>query len=205
MMDRRPPNEARGPRPWERRDQPPRSFGRSSEPRGGEEQPSNYEPIILPGESLAKYRDRPTAAPPQPEAAPALEPETAAIPVPEAPPAEPFVESEPESEPEVAEEFPINLQPDAPTQEEAPPLSMGAEEAEASDEEPEEEEAEALEETGLEAPAETELEADASEEGEEEPAQPVEASAENGAEGGPRWPKWNKFAATRNRASYRRP
>ncbi len=186
MMDRRPPNEARGPRPWERRDQPPRAPGSSFQPRGSYPQPpDNVEPIILPGESLAKYRDRPPAAPPQPEAAPAAEPETAAIPAPEAPPAEAFVEPEPESEPEVADEFPINLQPDAPTEEEAPPLPMEAEEADASDEEPEEEDAEALEETGLEAPAETELEADASEEGEEEPAQPVEASAENGAEGGP--------------------
>ncbi len=62
---------------------------------------------------------------------------------------------------------------------------METEEADASDEEPEEEDAEAVEETGLEAPAETELEADAAEEGEEEPAQPVGTAAENGAEGGP--------------------
>ncbi len=91
MMDRRPPGEPRGPRPWERRDQTPRSFGSGFEPRGSAEPPSSGEPIILPGESLAKYRDRPPAAPPQPEAAPPAEPKTVAIPVPEAPPVEPFV------------------------------------------------------------------------------------------------------------------
>jgi len=177
MMDRRPPDEARGPRPWERRDQ---SKG-SIEPRGSVEPPSSGVPIILPGESLAKYRNRTPIAAPPPAVSAIPEAETAPVPVLEAAPAEPFVTPEPTPEPTVADEFPINLQPDAPAEDEAPPLSMEAEEAETQTEEPEDETPEALEETGIEAPAETELEMEASQENVDEVPQP----AENGAEGGP--------------------
>jgi len=197
MMDHRPPGEARGPRPWERRDQSPRSFGSSFEPRGTAEPPSSSEPIILPGESLAKYRNRVPAPPPAPEA-PAPAPtrseaegpqhETTTFPPAEEAPAETLAAPEPAPEPEVADDFPINLQPDAPTHDETPAPVMEAEaadESSAEEEESDEESPEALEETGLEAPGETELEAEASEESAEESVQPAEAAAENGAEGGP--------------------
>ncbi|HXE74511.1 MAG TPA: Rne/Rng family ribonuclease [Candidatus Xenobia bacterium] len=184
MMDRRPfgQGEGRGPRPWERRD------SRSSFQPRGEEPPADYEPIILPGESLAKYRDRvPAPSPSEPQAA--AHPETSVLPQPEMAPAEPMVVPEPEAEaapePEVAEEFPINLQPDAPTHDEAIPV-MEAEPAEdvAGEDETNEEGPEALEETGLEAPVETELEGESAEE-EPEGAQPVELATDNGIEGGP--------------------
>ena len=87
----------------------------------------------------------------------------------------------------MADEFPINLQPDAPAHDEMVAPLMEAEPTdvnEAEEEETDEESPEALEETGIEAPAETELEEEATEEAADE-AQPVEAATENGAEGGP--------------------
>jgi ribonuclease G len=69
----RQPRESRPPREFNR---PPREFSRT--PRDSD-RPSDeaYEPIILPGESLAKYRDRPATQPPV--AAPLAEPEIAPV------------------------------------------------------------------------------------------------------------------------------
>jgi len=70
-----------GDRPRGGRDLPPAKYAsprpfvsRPPEPAGGEsEPPADYQPIILPGESLAKYRDRPPSPhlPPEPKLEPA--------------------------------------------------------------------------------------------------------------------------------------
>jgi ribonuclease G len=68
----------RGPRrEWSgsRREFPPSKY--APPPSSGSAPPEGYEPIILPGESLAKYRDRSSSAPPSAEqAAPPAEQET---------------------------------------------------------------------------------------------------------------------------------
>ncbi|MCI0403565.1 MAG: Rne/Rng family ribonuclease [Acidobacteria bacterium] len=113
----RPPREPRQPREFNR---PPREFNRPPD--------EPYEPIILPGESLAKYRDRPAARPSA--VAPPIEPETAPTESPEI--AAPLAESAPAIEETSQPEF-------APAETEAAPLPELAEEPE-MEEEPEEDE-----------------------------------------------------------------
>ncbi len=60
------------------------------------ESPADYEPVILPGESLAKYKDRIPVPPPEEPAAPAQEPPAVASE--EFSPVEPLAVAEPDSE-----------------------------------------------------------------------------------------------------------
>ncbi len=132
-MDRGPmdrgmaPGMARGPRepysrPREPQYRPPRE-SRYGPPR------EDVEPIILPGESLAKYRDRPARppvepAPPAPEAAPQVSAEASA-------PAPEIHRGEVYAEPVFAPEPPVQGEPAAaePVLEPAPVEEAGAPEA----------------------------------------------------------------------------
>ncbi|MGH9788897.1 MAG: hypothetical protein ACRD4U_09380, partial [Candidatus Acidiferrales bacterium] len=195
MADRSAPQR----RPWDkdRRDRGPRPPREPREPRDFSQPPSGEpnEPIILPGESLAKYRDRAPARPadsPAPSApmTPPAEPEIAATESPETPElsaqAAPVIEDRPQPE------F-------APAKPEAAPLPKFADETE-EEEEPEEEQTTAEGSSDeLEEPAAEPVEAPEDEEpflpdsvqaeplsepaAEESGPEHMEAGAYNGAEG----------------------
>ncbi len=129
MSDRSQPQR----RPWERGDRGPRSPRQPRPPREFNRPPD--EPIILPGESLAKYRDRPVARPS--DVTPPAEPKT--TPTESAEITAPLAESAP-----VIEETP---QPEfAPAEPEAAPLPEFADEPEMEEELEEEETAESADE-----------------------------------------------------------